>query len=87
MELQLIRHILVGVLLNESEAVVKHIFERILKSPKLKMFRESLRLFLHHFLVIDKSTVRLNEKSKELLAQRIKIVEHILITGEARGSF
>ncbi|XP_026472282.1 nucleolar MIF4G domain-containing protein 1 homolog [Ctenocephalides felis] len=86
-ELRLIRQILFGILLNPSEAIIKHIFERILKSPKLKMFRESLRLFLHHFLVADKTSGRLDEKSKELLKQRAKMVDQILITGESRLAF
>lgn len=73
--------------MNPSEAIIKHIFERILKSPKLKMFRESLRLFLHHFLVADKTSGRLDEKSKELLKQRAKMVDQILITGESRLAF
>lgn len=82
--LRFVRQILLGILLHEDLDVCKGVFEKVGYSQKLKMFRESLRLFLHHFLLRNLENQNISNESKDLLQQRVKIVEKLLIGKEIR---
>ncbi|EEZ99092.1 nucleolar MIF4G domain-containing protein 1 [Tribolium castaneum] len=82
--LRFVRQILLGILLHEDLDVCKGVFEKVGFSDKLKMFRESLRLFLHHFLLKNLESHNVEEEKKELLQQRVKIVEKLLVGREIR---
>lgn len=71
--LKFIRQILLAILLHDSEEVCIQVFKRISAGKNLNLLRESLRLFMHHFLLrnIEKYTVDVREK----LTERIKIAE------------
>lgn len=76
--LRFMRQILLGVLLNENLVACQEVFINVSQSDKLKMFRESLRLFIHHFLLRNLNTNLINDKQKLLLEERARIVEKIL---------
>ncbi|KAJ8969084.1 hypothetical protein NQ317_016329 [Molorchus minor] len=48
--LRFMRQTLLGILLHKETEDCLSVFEKVAQSDKLKMFRESLRLFIHHFL-------------------------------------
>ncbi|XP_031353457.1 nucleolar MIF4G domain-containing protein 1 isoform X1 [Photinus pyralis] len=76
--LRFIRQILIGVLLCEEEDTCKDVFRNVAQSEKLKLFRESLKLFIQHFLVRNLKSDSIPEKQKSLLRDRAGIVNGIL---------
>lgn len=78
--LRLMRQILLGVLLHKDSQKTLEVFQRVAISPKLHLFRESLRLFISHFLVKTSSANEdtLSEKQKTLLKERAAAVDRIL---------
>ncbi|XP_065093901.1 nucleolar MIF4G domain-containing protein 1 homolog [Ochlerotatus camptorhynchus] len=85
--LRVVRQIMLGILLLEEENKCLQVYNRIAPSFKLKAFKDSLRLFLHHFLLkgSDKSSVP--EEQLQLLQQRIKMADRMLDTSESRVKF
>lgn len=85
--LRVVRQIMLGILLLEDENKCLQVFNRIAPSFKLKGFKDSLRLFLHHFLLkgSDKSSVP--EEQLQLLQQRIRMADRMLDTSESRVQF
>ncbi|CAH0392151.1 unnamed protein product [Bemisia tabaci] len=58
------RQLLSIILLADLDDKVTDVFVRISKAPKLKLFSESLRLFLHHFL--PKNVSKLPDASEKI---------------------
>lgn len=85
--LRFVRQILLGLLLCEDIEQCCGVFEKVALSDKLKMFRESLRLFIHHFLLKNLKIGAVSEENKLLLEQRAKIVEKVLMAGDKRTKF
>lgn len=81
------RQILLGILLCEDLENCKEVFAKVAQSDKLKMFRESLKLFMHHFLLKNLGSQGIEEGKKELLRQRVKIVEKMLNGKDSRMKF
>ncbi|CAK1555523.1 unnamed protein product [Leptosia nina] len=78
------RQILLAIIMNEDLQATLEVFHRIAKPPKLHMFRESLRLFIQHFLIKNagkKSNV-LNDDEMATLRERSTQVEKILTAYE-----
>lgn len=82
--LRLMRQILLGILLHNDLEAVQGVFEKVAQSDKLKMFRESLRLFIHHFLLRNLKTEAVPEDQRQTLEERAKIVEKVLTTKDSR---
>nr|CAD7198380.1 unnamed protein product [Timema douglasi] len=57
------------------------VLKRTAQSAKLRMFRESLRLFIHHFLLRNTATLPANDV--QTLQKRAKIADRILSLQEA----
>uniref|UniRef100_A0A1Q3EYD3 Protein involved in high osmolarity signaling pathway n=1 Tax=Culex tarsalis TaxID=7177 RepID=A0A1Q3EYD3_CULTA len=85
--LRLVRQTMLGLLLLEEENKCLQVFNRIAPSFKLKSFKDSLRLFLHHFLLKGSDRSGVPEEQMQLLHQRIKMAERMLDTSEARVQF
>ncbi|XP_070167373.1 nucleolar MIF4G domain-containing protein 1 homolog [Polyergus mexicanus] len=85
--MRLIRQIMLGILLHKNEEACLEVFERISLSPKLQAFRESLRLFINHFLVKNISANENLQKQRELLNKRAEWVDKILSTRESKLIF
>ncbi|CAH0394215.1 unnamed protein product [Bemisia tabaci] len=78
--LKFLRQLLSIILLADSDDKVTDVFVRVSKAPKLKLFRESLRLFFHHFLLKNASKLPdVSENKLDLLKRRIPIAEKALI--------
>ncbi|KAL1398852.1 hypothetical protein pipiens_008625 [Culex pipiens pipiens] len=85
--LRLVRQTMLGLLLLDEENKCLQVFNRIAPSFKLKSFKDSLRLFLHHFLLKGSDRSGVPEEQMQLLNQRIKMAERMLDTSEARVQF
>lgn len=85
--LRFIRQILLGILLCEETDNCVAVFEKVAQSDKLKMFKESLRLFIHHFLLKNLKTDKVPEENKNLLKVRSEIVEKMLTIRDKRSTF
>lgn len=91
-KLKFLKEVLYGILLQKEEDDVREIFLKSASSENLHMFRESLRLFMGHFLVqpnvitSDGENVGcdLNDEELELLKERIKIAEAAMSLGRSR---
>ncbi|XP_068617603.1 nucleolar MIF4G domain-containing protein 1 homolog [Battus philenor] len=83
------RQILLAVIMNDDLQATLEVFQRISKSPKLHMFRESLRLFIQHFLIKNagKKSAVLSEEEMETLRERVAEVEKILTIHESKLRF
>ncbi|CAH2000517.1 unnamed protein product [Acanthoscelides obtectus] len=82
--LRFIRQILIGILLHKVEEDCLQVFLKVSKSDKLKIFRDSLRLFIHHFLLKNLNSEGIPEEQKHLLEQRAKAVEKVLSVKESK---
>ncbi|XP_038222505.1 nucleolar MIF4G domain-containing protein 1 homolog [Zerene cesonia] len=83
------RQILLAIIMNEDLQASLEVFHRISKPPKLHMFRESLRLFIQHFLIKNagkKSNV-LSEGDMATLKDRSMEVDKILTMYENKLRF
>lgn len=85
--MRLIRQIMLGILLHENEEACLEVFSRISLSPKLQTFRESLRLFINHFLVKNIDATENMQKQSELLKKRAEWVDKMLSTRESKLIF
>lgn len=79
-----LRQILIGIILHEDVESCHEVFAKVSSSDKLKMFRESLRLFIHHFLLKNIKTDVISDDHKTLLKERAKLVEKLLASKEVR---
>ncbi|KAJ8931819.1 hypothetical protein NQ314_015215 [Rhamnusium bicolor] len=85
--LRFMRQILLGILLHKDEDSCLSVFENVAQSDKLKLFRESLRLFIHHFLLKNLKLGETHEHEKSLLEIRAKMVERVLMSKEGKMKF
>jgi len=81
-----LREVLTSVLLEGKEEEVVSLFQAVCKPPGLAQFRDSLRLFLRHFL--GKPSAKLKpEVDPKLLGERIKAAEKALMSAESKLRF
>ncbi|KAL0107545.1 hypothetical protein PUN28_014692 [Cardiocondyla obscurior] len=85
--MRLVRQIMLGILLHENEEACLEVFGRISLSPKLQTFRESLRLFINHFLVKNICASENLQEHSELLKKRAELVDKLLSTRESKLIF
>lgn len=85
--LRFIRQILLGILLCNDAETCTSVFDKIAQSDKLKMFRESLRLFIHHFLLKNLKTGKVPKEQKDLLKSRCDLIEKMLTVNDKRTKF
>ncbi|XP_039299729.1 nucleolar MIF4G domain-containing protein 1 [Nilaparvata lugens] len=69
---RLLRQIFLTVLLSDNEEEIATVFSRVSQPPKLHIFRESIRLFLHQFLLK-------HQPDSVLLKNRIQMAESLLM--------
>ncbi|XP_050347733.1 nucleolar MIF4G domain-containing protein 1 homolog isoform X2 [Nymphalis io] len=83
------RQILLAIIMNADLQASLEVFHRISKPPKLHMFRESLRLFIQHFLIKNagKKTTILSEEEMATLKERAVEVDKILTMHETKLRF
>ncbi|EDW33171.1 GL24654 [Drosophila persimilis] len=74
------REIMVKLLLASDERELQQSFERIAKNSKLQQFKQSIRLFMQHFLLQEEqlSKLKLKEEQQELLQQRVDLMDKLL---------
>lgn len=82
---RLLRQVLLSVLLSDLPETVSAVFSRVSRPEKLHMFRESLRLFLHHFVLRNVSDLSTDQAT--LLKDRVKLAETALIHNDAKAKF
>ncbi|KAG5309067.1 NOM1 protein, partial [Acromyrmex insinuator] len=85
--MRLVRQIMLGILLHENEEACLEVFGKISLSPKLQTFRESLRLFISHFLVKNVCAAENLQEHSELLKKRAGFVDKLLSTRESKLIF
>lgn len=85
--MKLVRQIIIGILLSKNEEECLQVFEKISLSPKLQTFRESLRLFINHFLIRNIESCKVMEAESVLIKQRAQQVDKILLTRECKILF
>lgn len=85
--LRFMRQTLLGILLHDDLDACTNVFEKIAQSDKLKMFRDSLRLFVHHFLLKNLKSNTIENDKRSLLEERAHIVNKILSVNERRTRF
>ncbi|KAJ8712571.1 hypothetical protein PYW07_005413 [Mythimna separata] len=83
------RQILLSIIMNADFSSSLEVFHRIAKPPKLHMFRESIRLFIQHFLVKNtgKKSEVLSEEEMATLKERAREVDKILTLHESKLKF
>ncbi|XP_063243900.1 nucleolar MIF4G domain-containing protein 1 [Bacillus rossius redtenbacheri] len=79
---RLLRQTLLGVLLAPGEDASLQVFLRVSQSAKLRVFCESLRLFVHHLVL--KNTAGLPEADCQLLTRRARLADSLLSASEHR---
>lgn len=79
------RQVLLTILVHENQNVAIAVFKRISDSTKLKLFRESIRLFLQHFVL--KNTKHLDEVKSAKLVEMIKLADQALVFSDSTTIF
>lgn len=79
------RQVLMTILISDDRNAAIAVFKRISNSPKLKLFRESLRLFLQHFVL--KNTKNVEKKEVSRLIDMVKIAEKTLTSFDGGTEF
>lgn len=74
-----LRQIFLGILLHNDTELCLSVFKNVAQSDKLKMFRESLRLFLQLFVRKNLKSDKIDEKQRDLLQKRSKMIERLLV--------
>lgn len=82
---RLLRQVLLSVLLSDSTECLVAVFSRVSRPEKLHMFRESLRLFMHHFLLRNASD--LPSDQAVVLKERVKLAETALVCEDISRKF
>ncbi|XP_046821274.1 nucleolar MIF4G domain-containing protein 1 homolog [Vespa crabro] len=85
--MKLVRQIMIGIFLCKNEEDCLQVFERISLSPLLQTFRESLRLFINHFLIRNIESCKVMELEGALIKQRAYQVEKLLLNRECKILF
>jgi nucleolar MIF4G domain-containing protein 1 len=80
-----LRQVLLGVLLTDSQEAFQQAFQRVAVSSKLRLFQEGIRIFIHHFLLRNMSS--LPQEDKEMLQMRAKMADKILSSAESKVKF
>jgi len=80
-----LRQVLLEVLLTDSKEDFQQAFQRVTLSPKLRLFQEGIRIFIHHFLLRNMSS--LPQQDMETLQSRAKMADKILSTAESKVKF
>ena len=90
-KLVFLKSTLSAILLHGGKDHLEDVFSKIAVSEKLYLFRESLRLFMGHFLVnpslvIDGEVVEttFDKKTLELLQERMKLADRAMDFGHGR---
>ncbi|XP_026756096.2 nucleolar MIF4G domain-containing protein 1 homolog [Galleria mellonella] len=80
------RQILLAIIMNENLQTCLEVFHRISKPAKLHMFRESIRLFIQHFLIknMGKQSNVLSAQETAKLKERAVEVDKILTMYESK---
>ena len=83
--MKFLRQLLLGLLLHKSEEEIQQAFQRVALSKNLHIFREGIRLFIHHFVLRNLQAHSL--ESVKLLQQRTKMADRILGAAESKVKF
>ncbi|KAK9505232.1 hypothetical protein O3M35_009328 [Rhynocoris fuscipes] len=75
---RLIRQVLMSILLHEDKDSMIEVFNRISKPAKLSQLRQSLALFMHHFILRNKSKSDDTSDEEKLLRERVDQVIQVL---------
>ncbi|CAB0006614.1 unnamed protein product, partial [Nesidiocoris tenuis] len=78
---RLVRQILLALLLHEDQEAMVNVFARVAKPSNLLMFRESVRLFMHHFLL--KNIKDLDAPETVKLTDAVALAEQALMAHSA----
>ncbi|BES91919.1 MA3 [Nesidiocoris tenuis] len=78
---RLLRQILLALLLHEDQEAMVNVFARVSKPSNLLMFRESVRLFMHHFLL--KNIKDLDAPETVKLTDAVALAEQALMAHSA----
>uniref|UniRef100_A0A1B6CQN6 MI domain-containing protein n=1 Tax=Clastoptera arizonana TaxID=38151 RepID=A0A1B6CQN6_9HEMI len=78
---KLMRQLLLALLFHHCEETMMAVFSRVSKPTKLKMFRESILLFLHHFVLRN---VKDNSDEAIKLRERVKLAETALTSVDTK---
>lgn len=78
--LRFMRQALLGVLLSDDFDECQSVFATVALSEKLKMFKESIRLFIQHFLLKNLNSGSIPESQKSMLTERAAVIDKLLIT-------
>lgn len=84
--LRLVRQIFLGILLGK-EMECQQVFKRIAPSMKLNNFKDSIRLFMHHFLLKGTNTNEIPKEQLQLLKKRITLVDKTLSFSDTKLRF
>ena len=71
-----LRHVLLGLLLHQSDMSVQAAFTKIATQSKLRLLKEGLTLFMHHFVM--KNVEKMDPDQAKKLQERIDMVQSIL---------
>eukprot|EP00092_Neocalanus_flemingeri_P010735 GFUD01011564.1.p1 GENE.GFUD01011564.1~~GFUD01011564.1.p1 ORF type:complete len:827 (+),score=321.83 GFUD01011564.1:157-2637(+) len=77
--MRFLRIVLTEVLMEQEEELVVATFKAISEQTNLNMFRESVRLFMHHFLLKQSKNVDL-----EIIKDRVKLADKALMSASSK---
>lgn len=79
---QFLRSVLLELLVEQDKDTIRMTFLRIAGAEKLRLLREGLQLFLHHFVL--RNMKNLSGELQKVLTEKIVIVEEVLSRGDSK---
>ncbi|KAF4519817.1 hypothetical protein B566_EDAN006831 [Ephemera danica] len=81
--IKFLRKVLLGLLLCTDDNACREAFSRIPNSQQFSLFRESLNVFLHKYIIRNQKNIP-NDTNFDLLASRVNLVQQILANADAK---
>ncbi|XP_063699856.1 nucleolar MIF4G domain-containing protein 1 homolog [Culicoides brevitarsis] len=82
-----VKQIVMELLLVEKDEVFQNVFSKVALSKKLSSFKDSMKLFIHHFLLAQSNVKKLDEETQTLLKQRIAMVDQMFQSSDRFNTF
>lgn len=70
-----VKQIVMQLLLVPKDDIFTNIFSKVALSKKLSSFKDSIKLFMHHFLLSPSNVKKLDEETSTLLQHRVELID------------
>lgn len=82
-----VKHIVMELLLVPKDEIFTNVFSKVALSKKLSSFKDSIKLFVHHFLMSPSNVRKLDQESSSLLQLRVELIDKMFQKNDHHATF